>query len=99
LAVVESALNPKAVSGMGATGLWQFMYQTGKQYNLKIDSIYDERSDPLKSSAAAAKYMSNMYSVLVTGNWFWHLITRSVMFLKQSDVHGKQNYWNIRKTF
>jgi membrane-bound lytic murein transglycosylase D len=46
---------------MGATGLWQFMYQTGKQYNLKIDSYIDERSDPLKSSAAAAKYMSNMY--------------------------------------
>jgi membrane-bound lytic murein transglycosylase D len=63
LAVVESALNPKAVSGMGATGLWQFMYQTGKQYNLKIDSYIDERSDPLKSSAAAAKYMSNMYSI------------------------------------
>jgi membrane-bound lytic murein transglycosylase D len=46
------------------------MYQTGKQYNLKIDSYIDERSDPLKSSAAAAKYMSNMYSILVTGNWF-----------------------------
>jgi membrane-bound lytic murein transglycosylase D len=51
---------------MGATGLWQFMYQTGKQYNLKIDS-YDERSDPLKSTAAAAKYMSNMYSIF--GDW------------------------------
>jgi membrane-bound lytic murein transglycosylase D len=66
LSIVESALNPKAVSRMGATGLWQFMYQTGKQYNLKIDS-YDERSDPLKSTAAAAKYMSNMYSIF--GDW------------------------------
>jgi membrane-bound lytic murein transglycosylase D len=47
LAVVESVLNPKAVSKMGATD-WQFMYQTGKQYNLKIDSYIDERSDPLK---------------------------------------------------
>jgi membrane-bound lytic murein transglycosylase D len=54
LSIVESALNPKAVSRMGATGLWQFMYQTGKQYNLKIDSYVDERSDPLKSTAAAA---------------------------------------------
>jgi membrane-bound lytic murein transglycosylase D len=52
---------------MGATGLWQFMYQTGKQYNLKIDSYVDERSDPLKSTAAAAKYMSNMYSIFE--NW------------------------------
>jgi hypothetical protein len=42
------ALNPKAVSKMGATGLWQFMYQTGKQYGLKIDSYIDERSDPLR---------------------------------------------------
>jgi membrane-bound lytic murein transglycosylase D len=49
LAVVESALNPKAVSRVGATGLWQFMYQTGKQYNLHIDSYVDERSDPLKA--------------------------------------------------
>jgi membrane-bound lytic murein transglycosylase D len=67
LSIVESALNPKAVSRMGATGLWQFMYQTGKQYNLKIDSYVDERSDPLKSTAAAAKYMSNMYSIF--GDW------------------------------
>jgi membrane-bound lytic murein transglycosylase D len=51
LAIVESALNPKAVSKMGATGLWQFMYQTGKQYGLKIDSYIDERSDPLRASA------------------------------------------------
>jgi membrane-bound lytic murein transglycosylase D len=51
---------------MGATGLWQFMYQTGKQYNLKIDSYIDERSDPLKATAAAAKYMSNMY---IFGDW------------------------------
>jgi membrane-bound lytic murein transglycosylase D len=64
LSIVESALNPKAVSRMG-TGLWQFMYQTGKQYNLKID--YVDESDPLKSTAAAA-YMSNMYSILETGN-------------------------------
>lgn len=49
LAVVESALNPMAVSRVGATGLWQFMYNTGKQYNLNIDSYIDERSDPLKS--------------------------------------------------
>ena len=67
LAVVESALNPKAVSRVGATGLWQFMYQTGKQYNLGIDSYVDERSDPLKASEAAAQYMTNMYKIF--GDW------------------------------
>src|SRR5690606_16874880 len=67
LAIVESALNPKAVSRMGATGLWQFMYQTGKQYNLQIDSYVDERSDVLKSSEAAAQYMANMYKIF--GDW------------------------------
>ena len=99
LAVVESALNPKAVSGMGATGLWQFMYQTGKQYNLKIDSYVDERSDPLKSSAAAAKYMSNMYSIF--GDWELVLASYNSgpgnvsKAIRRSG--GKQNYWNIRK--
>jgi membrane-bound lytic murein transglycosylase D len=67
LAIVESALNPKAVSRVGATGLWQFMYQTGKQYNLDIDSYVDERSDPLKASEAAAQYMTNMYKIF--GDW------------------------------
>ena len=67
LAVVESALNPKAVSRVGATGLWQFMYQTGKEYKLSIDSYVDERSDPLKASAAASQYMTNMYKIF--GDW------------------------------
>ncbi len=99
LAVVESALNPKAVSRMGATGLWQFMYQTGKQYNLKIDSYIDERSDPLKSSAAAAKYMSNMYSIF--GDWELVLASYNSGPGNVSKAirraGGKQNYWNIRK--
>lgn len=67
LAVVESALNPKAVSKMGATGLWQFMYGTGKQYNLKIDSYIDERSDALKATAAASEYMNKMFNIF--GDW------------------------------
>ncbi len=67
LAIVESALNPKAVSRVGATGLWQFMYQTGKQYKLRVNSYIDERSDALKASEAAAQYMSNMYKIF--GDW------------------------------
>lgn len=99
LAVVESALNPKAVSRMGATGLWQFMYQTGKQYHLKVDSYIDERSDPLKATAAAAKYMSNMYSIF--GDWELVLASYNSgpgnvsKAIRRSG--GKQNYWSIRK--
>ena len=99
LAVVESALNPKAVSRMGATGLWQFMYQTGKQYNLNIDSYVDERSDPLKSSDAAAQYMTNMYAIF--GDWDLVLASYNsgpgnvAKAIRRSG--GQQNYWNIRK--
>ncbi len=99
LAVVESALNPKAVSRMGATGLWQFMYQTGKQYNLKIDSYVDDRSDPLKASEAAAQYMTNMYAIF--GDWDLVLASYNsgpgnvAKAIRRSG--GQQNYWNIRK--
>ena len=99
LAVVESALNPKAVSRVGATGLWQFMYQTGKQYGLKIDSYVDERSDPLKASEAAAQYMRNMYAIF--GDWDLVLASYNsgpgnvAKAIRRSG--GQQNYWNIRK--
>ena len=99
LAIVESALNPKAISRMGATGLWQFMYQTGKQYKLNIDSYVDERSDPLKSSEAAATYMTNMYSIF--GDWDLVLASYNsgpgnvAKAIRRSG--GQQNYWNIRK--
>ena len=99
LAVVESALNPKAVSRVGATGLWQFMYQTGKQYGLKIDSYVDERSDPLKATEAAAQYMKNMYAIF--GDWDLVLASYNsgpgnvAKAIRRSG--GQQNYWNIRK--
>ena len=99
LAVVESALNPKAVSRVGATGLWQFMYQTGKEYNLEIDSYVDDRSDPLKSSAAATQYMVNMYKIF--GDWDLVLASYNsgpgnvAKAIRRSG--GQQNFWNIRK--
>lgn len=99
LAVVESALNPKAVSRVGATGLWQFMYQTGKQYGLNIDSYVDERSEPLKASQAASQYMNNMYKIF--GDWDLVLAAYNsgpgnvAKAIRRSG--GQQNYWNIRK--
>jgi membrane-bound lytic murein transglycosylase D len=63
LAVVESALNPTALSRMGASGLWQFMLPTGKQYGLEINSLVDERRDPAKATYAACQYFKDMYNI------------------------------------
>ena len=99
LAIVESALNPKAVSRVGATGLWQFMYETGKQYKLNVNSYIDERSDALKASDAAAQYMSNMYKIF--GDWELVLASYNsgagnvTKAIRRSGGH--QNFWNIKK--
>ncbi len=67
LPIIESALNPRAYSRAGASGLWQFMYYTGKRYDLQVNSYVDERCDPYKSSWAAAKFLGELYSIY--GNW------------------------------
>lgn len=98
LAIVESALKPKAKSRVGATGLWQFMFTTGKMYNLDVSSYVDERSDPIKSTEAAAKYLSKLYEIF--GDWDLALaaynsgpgnVTKAI---RRSG--GYENYWNIR---
>ncbi|WP_372754051.1 LysM peptidoglycan-binding domain-containing protein [Mariniflexile sp.] len=98
LAIVESALKPRAKSRVGATGLWQFMYTTGKMYGLDVTSYVDERSDPIKSTEAAAKYLSKLYEIF--GDWDLALaaynsgpgnVTKAI---RRSG--GYQNYWNIR---
>ncbi|MBP1838687.1 LysM peptidoglycan-binding domain-containing protein [Formosa algae] len=98
LSIVESALKPRAKSRVGATGLWQFMYATGKYYGLDVSSYVDERSDPLKSTEAAAKYLSKLYSMF--GDWDLALaaynsgpgnVTKAI---RRSG--GYENYWNIR---
>ena len=67
MAIIESAMNPRAESKVGAKGLWQFMYQTAKIYGLHIDSYVDERMDPVKSCDAAAQYLLDSYNMF--GDW------------------------------
>ncbi len=99
LAIVESALNPKARSRVGATGLWQFMYNTGLQYKLDVNSYIDERSDPIKATEAACQYLSGMYKIF--GDWDLVLASYNcgpgnvTKAIRRSD--GQTNYWNIRK--
>ncbi|MEC3906282.1 LysM peptidoglycan-binding domain-containing protein [Tamlana sp. 2201CG12-4] len=98
LAIVESALKPRAKSRVGATGLWQFMFSTGKMYGLDVSSYVDERSDPIMSTEAAAKYLAKLYEIF--GDWDLALaaynsgpgnVTKAI---RRSG--GYQNYWNIR---
>ena len=97
LPVIESALNPNAVSRVGATGLWQFMLQTGKQYGLEVNSFVDERRDPVKASYAAAHYLSDLYKIF--GDW--NLVIAAYNCGPQGinkAIHrakGLTDYWDI----
>lgn len=97
LPVIESALNPVAVSRMGATGLWQFMLRTGQQYQLEVNSLVDERRDPYKATEAAARFLSDLYQIY--GDW--NLVIAAYN-CGPGNVNkaiarsgGKQDYWDI----
>jgi membrane-bound lytic murein transglycosylase D len=98
LAIVESALKPRARSRVGATGLWQFMYQTGKQFDLDVSSYVDERSDPYRATEAACKYLASLYKIF--GDWDLALAAYNSgpgnvnKAIRRSG--GSKNYWNIR---
>jgi membrane-bound lytic murein transglycosylase D len=98
LAIVESALKPRAKSRVGATGLWQFMFATGKMYGLNVSSYVDERSDPIKSTEAASKYLAKLYEIF--GDWDLALAAYNSgpgnvsKAIRRSG--GYENYWNIR---
>ncbi len=97
LPVIESALNPKAVSRVGATGLWQFMLPTGKRYGLEVNSLIDERRDPVKASYAAAHYLSDLYKIFDD----WSLVIAAYNCGPTNvnkAIHrakGNADYWNI----
>lgn len=98
LSIIESALNPQAKSRVGATGLWQFMFQTGRMYGLDVNSYVDERSDPIRSTEAATKYLSKLYEIF--GDWDLALAAYNSgpgnvsKAIRRSG--GYQNYWNLR---
>jgi len=98
LAIVESALVPTATSRVGARGLWQFMFQTGKMFDLKVNSYVDERCSPLKSTIAAAQYLNQLYDIL--DDWDLALAAYNSgpgnvsKAIRRSG--GRKNYWNIR---
>ena len=97
LPVIESALNPKAVSRVGATGLWQFMLTTGKDYGLNVNSLVDERRDPLKASYAAAHYLSDLYKIF--GDWNLVIAAYNCGPANiNKAIHragGERDYWRI----
>jgi membrane-bound lytic murein transglycosylase D len=98
LAIIESALNPNAVNRhSGATGLWQFMYSTGRSYGLTINSVIDERKDPIKSTHAAARFIKDLYNIYND----WVLVIAAYdcgpgnvnKAIKRSG--NKKDYWDI----
>lgn len=97
MAVIESAMNPLAVSRAGAKGMWQFMYSTAKMYGLHIDSFVDERLDPVKSAEAAAQYLQDSYEIF--GDWNLAIASYNCgagnvnKAIKRSG--GKRAFWDI----
>jgi membrane-bound lytic murein transglycosylase D len=97
LAVVESALNPNAVSRVGATGLWQFMFGTGRMYGMEINSLIDERRDPIKATDSAVRYLRDLYNIF--GDWHLAIAAYNCgpgnvnKAIRRSG--GKKSYWDI----
>ena len=97
LAIVESAMNPQATSRVGAAGLWQFMYHTGKIYDLEVNSLVDQRRDPYASTVAAARYLRDLYRIF--NDWTLAIaayncgpgnINKAI-----ARSGGKSDYWQI----
>lgn len=99
LPVIESALRPSATSRVGAAGLWQFMIATGKRYGLEVNTLVDERRDPVKSSDAAARYLKDLYAMF--GDWGLAIAAYNCgegnvqkALLRSGDVEVK-DFWSV----
>ncbi|WP_023469894.1 lytic transglycosylase domain-containing protein [Blattabacterium cuenoti] len=101
LAIIESNLNPVVTSKAGAKGIWQFMPETGKIYNLDINHLYDERNDPIKSTEAACRYLKFLYRKI--GNWEFVLAAYNAgpgtvdKILQRSK--NRKNFWELWEFF
>ena len=97
LPIIESALNPSAVSRAGASGLWQFMLATGKMYGLESNSLVDERRDPIKATWAAARYLKELYAIY--GDWNLVIAAYNcgpgTINKAIRRANGKTDYWDI----
>ena len=97
MTIIESAMNPRATSRVGAKGMWQFMYSTAKQYGLHVDSFVDERMDPVKSAEAAAQYLQDSYEIF--GDWNLAIASYNCGIGNVNKAirraGGKRDFWSI----
>lgn len=97
MTIIESAMNPTAVSRVGAKGMWQFMYTIAKMYGLHIDSFVDERMDPVKSAEAAAQYLEDAYEIF--GDWNLAIASYNCgagnVLKAIRRAGGKRDFWSI----
>ncbi|PLX11749.1 MAG: lytic transglycosylase [Marinilabiliales bacterium] len=98
LAVVESALNPMAVSSSGAVGLWQFLYNSGKMFNLNVSSYIDERRDPIKSTKAACDYLEYLFRIFNDWQLALAAYNGGPGTVRNAIIRsgGKTSFWEIR---